>query len=173
MFSVKQGDYMYVRPRTFQYKIIHIFICKPAFMNKLYVLFLVILPIGAFAQSDSLYKICQPGIFTRVEVSPNIKIEKSVYEDSLKQNLKRRYVVFNSGNIHLKFIVTFDGNIVEVKKISGNIEYDKEIGKSIIELSDLWKPGIQNGRAVCSYVELNIEFSNDDITVTVIPSGKH
>ena len=142
-------------------------------MNKLYVLFLVILPIGVSAQSDSLFKICQPGIFTRVEAPPNIKIEKSIYEDSLKQNLKRRDAFFNSGNIHLKFIVTFDGNISEVHKISGDIEYNKEIGKSIMELSDLWKPGIQNGRAVCSYVELNIEFSKDHITTTVIPSGVH
>jgi hypothetical protein len=51
--------------------------------------------------------------------------------------------------------------------VSGDVVKEKRLRKAVIALSSLWNPGKQNSREVCSYVNLEITFSEKNLIVNI------
>jgi len=63
-----------------------------------------------------------------------------------------------SGKVYVDFVVDNQGNIVEVKAISGPYELLKKTSERAIKSMPKWKPGRQNGHAVPVILTIPISF---------------
>lgn len=106
-----------------------------------------------------LDSICDNVIFTRTEVPPVPKVEKTTFEDSLTSFLKSKNDFPQTGFINLICIVTRDGKLREVKVESANIKND-DVSKYMLAHPDIWSSAKQHGNNVCAFAHLYIKFDN-------------
>jgi hypothetical protein len=125
--------------------------------------------------SDEASKACDDKFFTRVETLPDFKKGKAAFEDSLATYLKKQNAFPTSGIISYIFIVTTESKICDIKqaddprKAEDAAKYEAQIEKALISIpAALWLPARQNGRSVCAYVGLTLEFSKNMLTAKIV-----
>jgi hypothetical protein len=117
---------------------------------------------------EEAYKVCDGRVFTQVEVLPDFKNGKAAFEDTLTGYLKKKNALPKIGNITYNFIVTMHSKILDIKKVEGEVKYEDRIKEALISMPGIWIPANQNSRTVCAYVGLNIEFSENKLTVKIV-----
>jgi hypothetical protein len=147
-------------------------------MTKIFLIVLISLaPIYSFAQhslwsNDTASKRimqndCNDKIFTKVEQIASLNISKKDFEDTLNSFLKPKKAFRDNEKIEFKFIVTTHSQIFDITKEDGDIRKEDVAKEAILKFSSFWNPAIQNGRSVCSYVRLEMNFEDKLLHVTV------
>ncbi len=111
---------------------------------------------------------CDGKIFTRVEHIPSLKISIQEFEDSLTSLLKSKKAFHKTDRIIFKFIITTKSQMFELSREYGEIKKENIVKEAIQSFSNLWLPAIQNGRAVCSYVRLDMTIQEDKLNIKVV-----
>ncbi|HEX6432155.1 MAG TPA: hypothetical protein VF008_30900 [Niastella sp.] len=117
---------------------------------------------------DEAYKVCDDRVFTKVEILPDFKNGKAAFEDTLTGYLKKKNALPKRGNITYTFIVTMQSNVLDIKKMEGDVEYEDSVKAALISIPGIWKPAIQNTHQVCAYVSLKIDFSENKLTAKIV-----
>jgi hypothetical protein len=111
---------------------------------------------------------CDEKVFTRVEQIPSLKISIQEFEDSLTSLLKSKKAFYKTDRIIFKFIITTKSQMFELSREYGEIKKENIVKESLQSFSNLWLPAIQNGRAVCSYVRLDMTIQEDKLYIKVV-----
>jgi len=122
-------------------------------------------PVFLFAQSA--FSDCDH-VFTKVEHLPSLKISHEAFEDTLATVLKSRKFPLKDNEITYRFVVTNQSRIDDLVTESGSVGKEKILKETILSLANIWKPAIQNGYEVCSYVRLKMHFKDNNITVEIV-----
>jgi len=125
-----------------------------------------LIPFCSFAQTI-IPDECDDKLFTRVENIASIKSSKEAFEDSLTAFLQSKKAFRDKDRIKFRFIVTTRSNIFELEKESGAWKKENVVREAIIKYSSLWKPAVQNGRNVCSYVMLELNIEGDKLHISI------
>jgi protein TonB len=101
-------------------------------------------------------------IFISVQIESQYKGGSSAWLYYLNKNLASNYPAKAvddgiQGRVVIQFIVDQEGNVSDVKAISGPVEL-REAAIKVIRESGTWIPAIQNGRKVKSYKQQPITF---------------
>ena len=110
---------------------------------------------------------CDDKIFTKVENIASLNVSTSHFGDTLLSFLKSKKAFRNGDKIKFKFIVTNHSQIFDITKESGEIKKEDIAKVAILKFSSFWNPAVQNGRAVCSYVELEMDFQDNILYVSI------
>ena len=134
-------------------------------MTKKFVLLLTFLfPVFLFAQST--FSDCDH-VYTKVQHLPSLKISDEAFEDTLATILTPKKFSLKYNEITYKFVVTDKSKIDDLTAVSGSVGKEKVLRETILNLADLWKPAIQNGYDVCSYVSLKLKFVDNKINIEI------
>jgi hypothetical protein len=63
--------------------------------------------------------------------------------------------------------VTTGSNIFALEKEGGACKKEAVVREAIVKFSSLWKPAVQNGRNVCSYLMLEIKKEGDKLYISI------
>lgn len=100
--------------------------------------------------------------FMKVEIESEYPGGRAAWQRFLNKNLRFPDAALNEqiqGTVLVQFIVDKDGNVSDVRAISGPDEGGlREEAIHVIEKSGKWNPGVQNGRQVKSYKNQPIIF---------------
>jgi protein TonB len=100
-------------------------------------------------------KMDDDGIFTRVEIDASFPGGMAQWVRFLNKNLRYTDEAMNAGidgTVVVRFVVDLDGNVSDVKAISGPETGGlREEAERVISKSGKWVPAIQNGRHVKAY----------------------
>jgi protein TonB len=99
-------------------------------------------------------------IFTRVEIESSYPGGLSAWRRFLIKTLKFPDIALENGiqgTVVVNFVVDKDGNVSNIKAISGPEELRTEAVR-VITKSGKWTPAIQNGRQVNSYKQQQVSF---------------
>ena len=111
---------------------------------------------SAFSQCDMA--------FTKVEHLASFKISNDAFQDTLVSALKsKNFPLKKDQEITYVFILSKESQIEDFGIYSGHVSKEDILKKTILSLSNLWKPAIQNGYQVCAYVKLKLQFVNSKI----------
>ena len=108
-------------------------------------------------------------IFTKVQHFPSLKISQEAFEDTLATVLTSKKFPIKDNEITYKFVVTDKSKIEGLVTLTGSVNQEKTLQKTILSLADLWKPATQNGYDVCSYVSLKLKFIDNKINIEITP----
>jgi hypothetical protein len=144
--------------------------------TKIYFILIVLFPACGFGQPaakpDSaeqriIREDCDDKVFTKVEILPSLKKGIRNFEDTLTVCLKSVNALKNGTQVTYKFLLTASSHIFDLEKETGEVQNEAAVKAILLSHSFMWKTAIQNGRQVCAYVRLEIEISNDKLTVNV------
>lgn len=101
---------------------------------------------------------------------PSFKGGNENFADTLKKQLLKTNKKFRKGELCLRVIVNKKGKAIEVQGItteeSEPYPLEKEVASFILNTSDLWDPGMQNGYRINAFKSFCIEFKKEDLKVT-------
>jgi len=132
--------------------------------KKLLLLLTVLFPVFLFAQSP--FSDCDR-VFTSVEHLPSLKISDEAFEDTLATVLTSKKFSLKDNDITCKFVVTDKSKIDDLTLVSGSTGKEKVLRETILNFASFWKPAMQNGNEVCSYVLLELIFSGNKIKIEI------
>ena len=89
------------------------------------------------------------------------------FEDSLYSFLNSKKAFYDNDKITFKFIVTTHSQIFDITKEWGEMRKEKIAKEAILKFSSLWNPAYQNGRAVCSYVKLELTMMENKLHIVI------
>ena len=110
---------------------------------------------------------CDDKIFTKVEHIAYLNVSTSDFEDTLISFLKLKKAIREGDKIKFKFIVTTHSQIFDISKEYGEIKKEEIVKEALLKFSSFWKPAIQNGHNVCSYVRLEISFQDKRLLIDI------
>ena len=110
---------------------------------------------------------CDGKVFNKVEILPSIKAGNAAFEDTLAYILKAKNAFDRTDKVVFKFIITGRSQIFDLARESGEIEEEKIVKESLINLSALWLPALQNGRPVCSNVRIEINIKKGKLHINI------
>jgi periplasmic protein TonB len=99
-----------------------------------------------------------PAVYTYVEEMPKADYDYEAYITSHLHYPNEAKDAGVSGKVFIKFLVSEDGSISDVKAVRGIGAGCDEEAKRVIASMPKWKPGRQNGRAVKVYFTLPVMF---------------
>ena len=106
-------------------------------------------------------------VFTKSEQIASLKISNTQFEDTLRSILKDKKAFHKTDKVLFRFIISTQSHMVDLVLESGEIRKEDLVMESIQGLSNLWLPAIQNGRAVCSYVHLEMVIQKDNLHTSI------
>jgi len=106
-------------------------------------------------------------VFTKSEQRASLKISNVQFEDTLRSILKDKNAFHKTEKAIFRFIISTQSHMYDLVLESGEIRKEDLVKESIESLSNLWLPAIQNGRAVCSYVQLEMKIQKDNIHISI------
>ncbi|MEP7107396.1 MAG: hypothetical protein ABI760_05425 [Ferruginibacter sp.] len=115
---------------------------------------------------NTIEKTCEGPIFTATEQLPSLTITKEAFEDTLASTLKSKNVYVKDKMIRFKFILTKDSQILDLNAFTKG-EIPAELYEIIRTFSRLWRPARQMGKIVCAYIFLDINFSEDKLSIII------
>ena len=122
------------------------------------------------AENSALKQVVQhecDKVFTKSEQIASIKISNAEFEDTLTSLLKLKKAFHKTDKVVFRFILTTQSKMTDLTLESGEIRKEDRVKESIQALADLWLPAIQNGRAVCSYVSLEMIIQRDKLDIRI------
>jgi len=146
-------------------------------LKRLLIVPILFFPIFLFAQgtliSDDasrtiIERECNDKLFIKVEQLPSLKIAKEAFEDTLVSELKSRNFSLINSKITYTFLVTSKSEILNISIESGDISKEKILRQTLSQLSSLWAPAQQNGRIVCAYVRLKMDFNDSKLHIDIM-----
>ena len=101
-------------------------------------------------------------VFQTEEVKPSFKGGDEALNQYLNKNVNPGQPD-DGDEATVIFIVSAQGNIFEVKELSGNLGFEKSLTKALLKSSGLWNSGLQNNHHIAAYCKLKITFRNEKI----------
>jgi hypothetical protein len=131
-------------------------------------LFILTFFFPAFLFAQAQFTHCE-NVFTKVEHLPSLKIQNTIFQDTLSAALKsKKFPLKKNNEITYKFVVTKQSQIDDLRIDSGDVSKEIILREAILSLANLWAPAIQNGHEVCAYVKLKLQFVDSKINIEIM-----
>src|SRR5436305_10704800 len=128
--------------------------------KKLLLTYTFLFPITLFAQS------CDR-VFTKLPILPSLKISNEAYADSLTKTLILKAYSLNDDVIIYMLVVNDKSKIDYLHAISGKLINENKLKEAILQLADLWKAGMINGREVCAQILFKVKIADNKISILI------
>ena len=132
------------------------------------ILFLACFTSYGYAQiastQDSVESQCDK-VFTRCEEPPSIKKGIAFYQKLLTNYLKEKKQFPTSGSAILTLIISNTGKVIEIKSRESTVNNIEGLVSAMETFSNVWRPGRQYNRVVCSYIRMKINVSRNKLKI--------
>jgi len=143
--------------------------------RKLTIILFVLIPIFSFGQNTpadstdnkSMDDGCDDRIFIKVEIPASIKKGTEALADSVSRYIANKNISFNNAAALFIFIVTANGQLVEIRNEAGYIQNENILKEALLFYSKMWTPAIQNTHIVCAYTHCEMKFEKSKLTIRV------
>ncbi len=109
---------------------------------------------------------CDGIMFTKTEMLPSVKNGNKALADSLINYLNGQNISIK-GNATFGFLITKDGALVGIQKLSGQLSDEAAFKEALMFYSGLWLPASQNKRVVCAVAQLEIKFKKEKLLLNI------
>ncbi|MEI9934256.1 MAG: hypothetical protein WDM71_05265 [Ferruginibacter sp.] len=110
-------------------------------------------------------------IFTLAETMADFKDGPDNFDSTLFTYITSKGAEIEESEISFLLTISKASNIVNVQKIDGYFDYEKDLIKWLRKSGSLWSPAIQNGHLVCSFRRLDLKFSETGVIATLSNAG--
>jgi hypothetical protein len=148
-------------------------------IKKLLMVFISIVPLGCIAQrslwsTDTasqriLHDDCHGLVFEHTDQTASLNTPMTDFEDTLQSYLQAKGAVRAGNKIRFKFIVTTRSQIFDITKEAGKIKKEEIVREALQNFSSVWNPAVQNGRNVCSYVQVDLVVQDKRLHIAITP----
>lgn len=131
-------------------------------------LLVIVFSLSASAQQPAAPKAPEPKadikgkVFASVDEAPEFPGGISKFGEYLGKNIRYPLNDFKAGtqgNVFVSFVIEQDGRLSDIVAVRGPSETLKAEAIRVMELSPVWKPGMQDGKAVRVQYTVPIKFA--------------